>query len=110
MRAPSFVSRFRICRVAVFLLVAASVSVRAAPLHADDSAPQHPPIPVRFKLDKPGFVTLVIDDSAAKRVRNLISETPFPAGDNVAWWDGTDDLGRDTDAARHGVYRIPAHL
>jgi len=70
----------------------------------------HPPIPVRFKLDKPGFVTLVIEDESGKRVRNLISETPFPAGDSVAWWDGTDDLGRDVDAAKHGVYKIPAQF
>ncbi|HEX5177127.1 MAG TPA: discoidin domain-containing protein, partial [Chthoniobacteraceae bacterium] len=79
-------------------------------LDADDSATPQPPIPVKFKLDTPGFVTLVIENSAGKRVRNLISETPFPAGDNIAWWDGTDDLGRDTDAARHGVYRIPAQF
>jgi hypothetical protein len=70
----------------------------------------HPPIPVRFNLEKPGFVTLVIEDESEKRVRNLISETPFPAGDNVAWWDGTDDLGRDIDAAKHGVYKIPAQF
>ncbi|MEA3212271.1 MAG: hypothetical protein QOE70_5328 [Chthoniobacter sp.] len=67
----------------------------------------HPPIPVRFKLAEPGYVTLVIEDAAGKRVRNLVSETRFPAGENVAWWDGTDDLGRDRDAARHGLYHIP---
>lgn len=70
----------------------------------------HPPIAVRFKLEKPGFVTLVIEDENGKRVRNLISETPYPAGNNVAWWDGTDDLGRDIDAAKHGVYKIPAQF
>ena len=26
------------------------------------------------------------------------------------WWDATDDLARDVDAARHGVYHIPAQL
>ncbi len=67
----------------------------------------HPPIAVRFKLDEPGFVTLVIEDASGKRVRNLVSETPFPAGENTAWWDGTDDLGRDRDAARHGLYHVP---
>ena len=67
----------------------------------------HPPIAVRFQLPAAGRVTLVIEDPAGKRVRNLISEVPFPAGENVAWWDGTDDLGRDRDAARHGLYRIP---
>ena len=55
-------------------------------------------------------MTLVIEDSAGKRVRNLVSETPFPAGANTAWWDGMDDLLRDKEAARHGIYRIPAQF
>jgi len=67
-----------------------------------------PPIPVRFTLDRPGFVTLAIEDSDGKRVRNLVSETWFSAGKNIAWWDGMDDLGRDPEAARHGVYRVPS--
>jgi len=70
----------------------------------------HPPIPVRFALKEPGYVTLVIENADGVRVRNLVSETLFPAGDNVAWWDGTDDLGRDVDAAQHGVYKIPAQF
>lgn len=65
-------------------------------------------IPVRFSLKEAGYVTLVIENKKGVRVRNLISETWFPAGENVAWWDGTDDLGRDVDAANHGVYHIPA--
>ena len=84
-----------------------------APLRAVSmaAAPQtNPPIAVRFQLDKPGFVTLVIEDSDGRRVRNLVAETPFPAGENVAWWDGTDDLGRDVEAASHGVYKIPAQF
>ncbi|MDR1282345.1 MAG: hypothetical protein LBK99_16205 [Opitutaceae bacterium] len=67
-----------------------------------------PPVPIPFRLEKAGYVTLVIEDANGVRVRNLVSETWFEAGNNTAWWDGTDDLGRDTDAARHGVYRIPA--
>lgn len=67
-----------------------------------------PPIPVRFTLPAAGLVTLVIDDKDGRRVRNLVSETPFPAGENIAWWDGSDDLLRDPEAARHGVYHIPA--
>jgi len=70
----------------------------------------HPPIAVRFRLDQPGFVTLVIEDDHGLRVRNLISETYFPAGDNVAWWDGLDDLGRDPNSAAHAVYRVPGKL
>ncbi|MBL6764942.1 MAG: hypothetical protein ISQ14_08295 [Verrucomicrobiae bacterium] len=70
----------------------------------------HAPVPVRFHLPEDGFVTLVIEDETGQRVRNLVSETPFPAGDNVLWWDATDDLGRDVEAARHGLYNIPAQL
>lgn len=70
----------------------------------------HAPVPVRFHLPEDGFITLVIEDATGKRVRNLVSETPFPAGDNVVWWDATDDLGRDVEAARHGLYNIPAQL
>lgn len=73
-------------------------------------AEEPPPIPVKFKLDRPGQVTLVIEDSQGRRVRNLVSETPFPAGENIAWWDGGDDLLRDTEAAKHGLYHIPTRM
>ncbi len=66
-----------------------------------------PPIPVKFTLPEAGLVTLVIEDTQNHRVRNLVSETPFPAGENIAWWDGSDDLLRDPEAAKHGVYHIP---
>ncbi len=82
----------------------------ALPPPQSADASDHPPIPVPFNLKEPGLVTLVIEDSNGRRVRNLISETPFPAGDNVAWWDGLDDVGRDLDAARHGLYSIPGQL
>ncbi len=39
----------------------------------------HPPIPIRFTLPTAGHVTLVIEDSSGKRVRNLVSDTPFPS-------------------------------
>jgi hypothetical protein len=68
----------------------------------------HPPIPIPFTLPSGGHVTLVIEDRQGKRVRNLLSDTVFTAGPHVVWWDGTDDLGRDTEAARHGLYHIPS--
>ncbi len=70
----------------------------------------HPPIPIRFSLPEAGYVTLVIEKPDGARIRNLVSETWFPAGDNIAWWDGTDDLNRDIDAAEHGLYNIPARF
>jgi hypothetical protein len=50
-------------------------------------------------LPEPGCVTLVIDDEQGRRVRNMISETWFSAGENVAWWDGLD-LARDDGPRR----------
>lgn len=70
----------------------------------------HPPIPIHFSLQRAGLVTLVIEDATGRRIRNLISETPFPAGENTAWWDGLDDLGRDPEAAKHGIYSVPGTL
>lgn len=69
-----------------------------------------PPIPIRFTLPEAGVVTLVIEDENNQRVRNLVSETPFPAGENTVWWDGSDDLLRDPEAAKHGVYHLPSRL
>ena len=74
------------------------------------AAEPKPPIAIRFTLKEAGYVTLAIDALQGKRVRNLVSETWFPAGDNVAWWDGQDDLGRDPEAARHGVYQVPGQF
>ena len=62
-----------------------------------ETAP-HPPIPIPFRLKEPGFVTLVIEDAQGNRVRNLLSETAFPAGQNIAWWDGLDDLTPESRA------------
>lgn len=74
------------------------------------AAGMHPPIAVKFTLPAPGYVTLVIDDANGKRVRNLVSETFFPAGANTAWWDGQDDLGRDPESYRHGIYYTPGQF
>lgn len=89
-------------------LGAAPLQPLAPPVVRDERP--HPPIPVKFTLKEAGYVTLVIEKPDGVRVRNLVSETWFPAGENIAWWDGTDDLGRDLDAARHGLYRIPARF
>ena len=70
----------------------------------------HPPISISFSLKDAGYVTLVIEDKTGRRVRNLISETWFEAGKNITWWDGLDDLGRDLEAAHHGLYNVPGKL
>lgn len=49
------------------------------------------PIPVRFRLEKAGEVTLVIENEKGVRVRNLISAEKFDAGEHVVGWDGLDE-------------------
>ena len=90
--------------LALYPLGDAKLATAILPAIKDES---HPPIPIHFTLAQPSYVTLVIEDAEGKRVRNLVSETRFPAGENTAWWDGTDDTGRDRDAAKHGLYHIP---
>ncbi len=98
-----------------FLLWVAGVGSTGSLAAGEPGADLHPPIAIRFTLARPGFVTLAIDDAGGgaadgSRVRNLVSEQPFPAGENVAWWDGLDDLARNTDAAAHAVYHVPGKL
>jgi hypothetical protein len=99
----------QILLAAVIGLAASSAGAAVAP-PATQEAVGHAPIPVRFALDSAGLVTLVIEDADGRRVRNLVSEAPFEAGAQVAWWDGLDDLGRDPNAAAHAVYHIPGKL
>ena len=77
--------------VAATLLLAVLLVAQVAPAASQGD---HPPIPIRFAATEPGFVTLVIDDADGRRVRNLLSEIPFEAGEHVVWWDGADDTGR----------------
>ncbi len=100
----------RILAVAAIALAASPARAAESPASPAESPAAHPPIPVRFTLKEPGFVTLVIEDSAGRRVRNLVSETALEAGPQVVWWDGLDDLGRDTNAAAHAVYHVPGRL
>ncbi|RYX85973.1 hypothetical protein EON83_04250 [bacterium] len=96
------------------LMFAGGVVCNCLPLGAQTQTPAqgtpNPPIAIHFSLQQPGFVTLVIEDASGKRVRNLISETPFPAGENTTYWDGLDDLGRDTDSANHAIYHVPGQF
>ncbi|MFO0871944.1 MAG: sugar-binding protein [Pirellulales bacterium] len=52
-------------------------------------------VDLKFALDAPGFVTLAIENSDGVRVRNLIGETPFAAGEHVVSWDGRDETCRN---------------
>ena len=48
-------------------------------LHTAEPA-DHPPVPIRFHLDEPRAVTLVIEDESGNRVRNLIGAQEFQIG------------------------------
>jgi len=96
----------------IFLAVLCPIGLAGAVFSGEAAREQqpHPPIAVHFHLDRPGFVTLVVENENGLRVRNLVSETYFPAGDQVAWWDGLNDLERDTNAAEHAVYNVPGRM
>jgi hypothetical protein len=99
--------RYAMLLILMLILNAAVLRSQSQPGLAKYS---NPPIAIPFTLKAAGFVTLVIENQEGVRVRNLISDTWFNAGKNTAWWDGLDDLGRDVEATRHGVYHIPARL
>ena len=61
------------------------------------------PVPIAYDLPAEGFVTLVIEDTKGKRVRNLIGDYPRPRGRNTDYWDGRDDEGR---LVAPGTYRV----
>lgn len=75
----------------------------------DAVAQLHAPIPIRFTLATPGVVTLAIEDKNGVRVRNLVSETEFPAGENVVYWDGLDESGRKNET-HWGVYEVQGKM
>ena len=77
-------SRLNLIRSLIFLSVIFLSSIGVA---AD--------FPIWIELDKPQLVTVVIEDAAGQRVRNLVAETQLPAGRNRLSWDGFDDGQRD---------------
>lgn len=66
------------------LVVVAAISLLSAASAAEEL---RPPVPITFTLDKPGRVTLVVEDAAGRRVRNLLADTPFEAGPHTVFWD-----------------------
>jgi hypothetical protein len=86
------------------LAVWADEAVRPLQLDALDQGA----IPINLALDAPGYVTLVIEDEHGKRVRNLVSERFFEAGNHVIGWDGLDEAG--IPDATMGAYDIYPNL
>ncbi|MBD3265972.1 hypothetical protein GF373_04825 [bacterium] len=77
---------FRFARrfIYLFLFVAIAIFAYAQPHDAARG------IPVTFKIEQPGYVTLVIENAEGKRIRNLIQDTWFEAGTHTIYWDGYD--------------------
>jgi hypothetical protein len=59
-------------------------------------------VPIRFKADQPGFVTLVMEDKDGNRLQNLAFDHPVQAGENIIYWDGSSLTG----AAAAGTYQV----
>jgi hypothetical protein len=99
-----------------FVAVLAAFAASLPAMRADPPSEPRPPIPVRFKLDEAAYVTLVLERTAAVesdsagekpdkqhytgrlglRVKNLVSNTWFPAGEHTVWWDGLDETNART--------------
>ncbi len=73
-----------------------------SPAEGDDSTATPPGIPIHYKADKPGFVTLVMEDKDGNRLKNLAFDHPVQAGDNIIYWDGS----AMTDVAAPGTYEV----
>src|SRR5581483_1513225 len=71
---------------------------------AEKAAPRG--LPIHFRLDRPGYVTLVVDDAQGNRVCNLLAETYLPAGEQTVTWDGYD-LGDPKDGEPLTRHRVP---
>lgn len=56
---------------------------------------------VAYRLDKPAFVTLVIEDADGQRIRNLVSSAWREAGALSEKWDGLSDSGEPVPAGRY---------
>ena len=100
----------------VWAFLACAITWRAtlaeqAPPSAVGAAPTHA-IAIPVRLPKAAYVTLVVEDSAGNRVRNLLGETYLPAGETTVYWDGYDDGQRNETGQllRHrvqaGDYRL----
>src|SRR5260370_4876290 len=69
---------------------------------SNEDTKQHTGMPIHFKAEKPGFVTLVVEDTDGNRLKNLVFDYPVNAGDNLVYWDGSSVTG----TANPGTYVV----
>jgi hypothetical protein len=97
---------------AVGLALVAALLVAEARGQSPAAKPQNLGVPVRFNLQSPSQVTLVIEDERGNRIRNLVAETLLAAGDHTIYWDGYDDAMRNSKGevtkrrVAPGTYRV----
>ena len=75
-------------------------------LHANYPNPFNPTTTISYDLPEQAQVTLGIYDILGKQIKTLVNQSQ-DAGNKIAVWDGTDELGRTVSAGLY-IYRIKA--
>ena len=75
-------------------------------LHANYPNPFNPTTTISYDLPEQAQVTLGIYDVLGKQIKTLVNQSQ-DAGNRIAVWDGTDELGRSVSAGVY-LYRIQA--
>ena len=73
-------------------------------LHANYPNPFNPSTTISYDLPEQAQVTLGIYDLLGKQIKTLVNQSQ-DAGNKIAMWDGTDNLGRQVSAGVY-LYRI----
>jgi len=75
-------------------------------LHANYPNPFNPTTTISYDLPEQAQVTLDIFDIMGKQIKTLVNQSQ-DAGNKIAVWNGTDNLGRSVSAGVY-LYRIKA--
>jgi len=75
-------------------------------LHANYPNPFNPSTTISYDLPKRSLVTLGIYDLLGKQIKTLVNQSQ-DAGNKIAMWNGTDNLGRPVSAGVY-LYQIQA--
>jgi hypothetical protein len=75
-------------------------------LYANYPNPFNPYTTISYDLPEQAQVTLGIYDLLGKKIKTLVNQSQ-DAGNKIAMWDGTDELGRQVSAGVY-LYQIQA--
>jgi len=70
------------------------------PLHQNYPNPFNPTTTIRYALNQPATVTLMVYNLNGQRIKQLVTQNQAP-GEHDVEWDGTDDSGRNVAG---GIY------